>query len=399
MGGEKDQCKIVPELLPGDVVRDKQECGNSLALDVYSNLIGKTVKINGQRNSGPTGGSGFFVEGGDEIVTAAHVVKNTSSLKVQMPTGEFLDARITKYDDINDLAVLKIEGLDKDQSRAMQLDGSKRDLTGEQVFSLGAPGVTNLEKVLSIGTVQGRTRMENILGQFNADGYAGLQKAFDTNSLDLQRDATAYVLADRIVSNQTVLPGQSGSLSVDAQGRVVGVLTDSASGITSLATPADKVIELLNSPGKFDFKYSKQSNVDLNPLGSLGVDALIGASALPYVNRVAPALYGAKRLIDLPTDLSRFGNSSSGDYKREHGRLALEDVGFGAGGLALSIGVLKGIPKVKYFGMAAYGLSLLSTTVGDFDKKYLKYEGMSRKDGDKRQPLMWNWSADGKSVD
>mgnify|MGYP000198939901 CR=1 FL=1 len=399
MGGDKDQCKIVPELTPGaDVVRDKKECGNSLALDAYSSLLGKTVKIAGERNSGPNGGSGFFVGDGDEIVTAAHIVKNTRSLKVQMPTGEFLDARIIKYDDINDLAVLKIDGLDKDKSRVAPMDGSRRDLTGEPVFSLGAPGVANLEKVLSIGTVQGRTRMENVLSQFDADGYAGLKQAFDTNNFDLQNDATNYVLADRIVTNQKVLAGQSGSLSVDSQGRVVGVLTDSA-GKMALATPAEKVIELLNSPGKFDFKYTKQSNVDINPIGTLGVDALIGASALPYVNRVAPALYGAKRLIDLPGDLTKYGSASSGDYKTEHGRLAIEDVGFGAGGLALSIGVLKGLPKVKYVGMAAFGLSLLSSTAGDFDKKHLKYEGMSRKDGGKRPPLMWNWNADGSAVD
>lgn len=398
MVGDSDSCKIVPEVKPGGDVEHNQYCGSGLALDAYKDLLGKSVKIRTERGTGPDAGSGFFVRNGDEIVTAGHVVKNSTSVKVEMPTGELLDARITNYDDINDLALLKIEGLAPDASRAIELGSSNRDLTGEKIFTLGTPGLANQEKVLSAGVVLGETRFESILKMGSVSSYAGLQSAFDTGIKDLQQDATSYVLGRRLTSTQGILPGQSGSMQVDSTGKLVGVVTDSAGDAHSLATPVDQVSKLLNMDGKFNFLYTKKSDFDINPVKTLGVDAMIGGSMLPFVNRVAPALYGLKRLTDLPSDLSSYSSAGAGDYKSQQGRLAAEDVGFGAGGLALSIGVLSKIPQVKYAGMAAFGLAAASSVIGSFEDKHLKYEGYNRKDGTNRQPFMWNFNIAGKSI-
>jgi S1-C subfamily serine protease len=398
MVADRDSCKIVPEVKPGGDVEHNQYCGSSLALDAYNDLLGKSVKIKTERGTGPDAGSGFFVRNGDEIVTAGHVVKNSTSVKVEMPSGELLDARITNYDDINDLALLKVEGLAPDASRAIELDRSNRDLTGETIFTLGTPGLKNEEKVLSAGTVLGQTKFENVLKMGSTSSFAGLQGAFDTGIKELQQDATSYVLGSRLTSSQGVLPGQSGSMQVDRNGKLVGVITDSAGDSYSLAAPVDKVSQLLNMDGKFNFHYRKESDFDINPVKTLGVDAMIGGSMLPYVNRVAPAVYGVKRLIDLRSDLSNYSSASAGDFKSQHGRLAAEDVGFGAGGLALSIGFLAKIPQVRYAGMAAFGLAAASSIIGGFEDKHLKYEGVQRKDGSNRQPFMWNFNIAGKPI-
>ncbi|MBP6746092.1 trypsin-like peptidase domain-containing protein [bacterium] len=398
MVGDSDSCKVVPEVNLGGGVERNEYCGKGLVLDAYQDLLGKSVKIKTERGSQSDAGSGFFVRNGDEIVTAGHVVKNSTSVKVEMPTGELLDARITNYDDINDLALLKVEGLAPDPSRAIELDRSNRDLTGETIFTLGTPGLKNEEKVMSVGNVLGVTKFENILKMGSTSSFAGLQGAFDTGIKELQLDATDYVLGKRLASTQGILPGQSGSMQVDRNGRLVGVVTDSAGDSHSLATPVDKVAQLLNMDGKFNFLYSKKSDFDINPVKTLGVDAMIGGSMLPYVNRVAPAVYGVKRLIDLPSDLSNYSSASAGDFKSQHGRLAAEDVGFGAGGLALSIGFLAKIPQVRYAGMAAFGLAAASSVVGSFEDKHLKYEGYQRKDGTNRQPFMWNFNIAGKAI-
>ncbi|CAN5566762.1 hypothetical protein BH11CYA1_BH11CYA1_26880 [soil metagenome] len=398
MVGDSDSCKIVPEIKPGGDVEHNQYCGSGLALDAYKDLLGKSVKIKTERSTGSDAGSGFFVRNGDEIVTAGHVVKNSTSVKVEMPTGEVLDARITNYDDINDLALLKIDGLAQDSKRAIQLDTSGRDLTGEKIFTLGTPGLKNEEKVLSAGTVLGVSKFESILKMGSESSFAGLQSAFDTGIKDLQQDATSYVLGRRVVSDQGILPGQSGSMQVDTTGKLVGVVTDTAGDAHSLSAPVDKVSELLQMNGKFNFNYTKKSDFDINPVKTLGIDAMIGGSMLPYVNKVAPALYGLKRLTDLPSDISNYGSASEGDYKSQQGRLASEDVGFGAGGLALSIGILSKIPKVKYVGMAAFGLAAASSMIGGFEQKHLEYQGVERKDGTNRQPFMWNFNIAGKSI-
>ena len=101
---------------------------------------------------------------------------------------------------------------------------------------------------------------------------------------------------------------------------------------------------------------------------------------------------------DRPSDLSNYSSASAGDFKSQHGRLAAEDVGFGAGGLALSIGFLAKIPQVRYAGMAAFGLAAASSVVGSFEDKHLKYEGYQRKDGTNRQPFMWNFNIAGKAI-
>jgi hypothetical protein len=105
-----------------------------------------------------------------------------------------------------------------------------------------------------------------------------------------------------------------------------------------------------------------------------------------------------KRLTDLPSDLSNYTSASAGDFKSEHGRRAAEDIGFGAGGLALSIGILSKVPQAKYIGMAAFGIAAASSVIGSFEDKHLKYEGYQRKDGTNRQPFMWNFNIAGKSV-
>jgi len=398
MVGDSDSCKVVPEIKPGGGVEHNEYCGRGLVLDAYKDLLGKSVKIKTERGTGPDAGSGFFVRNGDEIVTAGHVVKNSTSVKVEMPTGELLPARIINYDDINDLALLKVEGLAPDPNRAIELDSSGRDLTGETIFTLGTPGLKNQEKVMSAGTVLGQTKFENILKMGSSSSFAGLQGAFDTGIKELQQDATSYVLGQRLASTQGILPGQSGSMQVDRNGRLVGVVTDTAGDSHSLATPVDKVAELLNNNGKFAFNYSKKSDFDINPVKTLGVDAMIGGSMLPYVNRVAPALYGLKRLTDLPSDLSNYSSASAGDFKSQHGRLAAEDIGFGAGGLALSIGILRQVPQAKYIGMAAFGIAAASSVIGSFEDRHLKYEGYQRKDGTTRQPFMWNFNIAGKSI-
>lgn len=398
VGSEKEQCREVPEVLPNGQLQVNERCGTNLALEVYNNLEKKTVKIYTERSTQPDAGSGFFVRNGDEVVTAGHVVKNSNAIKVEMPTGEVLDARITKYDDINDLALLKIEGLGQDPKRAVAVDGSKKAPIDDVVFSVGTPGLTNTEKVLSVGVTQGTLQVQDVLARRAVQEYAGLKAAFDTGVFDLQNDATNYVLADRIRATQGVLGGQSGSLLVNTNAELVGVVTDNAGPGTSLSTPVSKVAELLNDSGKFDFKYSKYSNVDANPVGTLAVDAAIGATMLPYVNRVAPALYGVKRAFEMPGHLSGYNKASEGEFKSDLGRLAAEDAAFGAGGIAMSIGIFSKIPKLKYAGMAAFGLAALSTTISDFDDKHLKYEGVQRKDGTNRQPFMWNFKIDGRPV-
>ncbi len=398
MGAEKEQCRVVPEVLPDGQIQANERCGTNLALEVYNNLESKTVKIHTERATRPDAGSGFFVRDGDEVVTAGHVVKNSNAIRVEMPTGEILDARVTKYDDINDLALLKIEGLAPDPSRAVTVDGSKKTPVDDLVFSVGTPGLTNSEKVLSIGVTRGMVQVQDVLARRSVEEYKGLKAAFDTGVFDLQNDATNYVLGDRIRSTQGVLGGQSGSLLVNSKSELLGVVTDNAGPGTSLSTPVSHVADLLNQPGKFDFKYSKYSNVDIDPVGTLAVDAAIGATMLPYVNRVAPALYGVKRMFEMPGHLSTYNQASEGDFKSSYGRMAAEDAAFGAGGIAMSIGILSKIPKLKYAGMAAFGLATLSTTMSDFDDKHLKYEGVERKDGTNRKPFMWNFKIDGKPV-
>ncbi|MEY3701232.1 MAG: hypothetical protein RI891_524, partial [Gemmatimonadota bacterium] len=100
-------------------------------------------------------GSGFIVQANGVIVTNAHVVSGASRINVALRDGTTYPATLVGADELNDLAVLRIDAKDLPIAPL----GTSRDLLiGEWVVAIGNPYgflLGNSEPSVTVGVVSG----------------------------------------------------------------------------------------------------------------------------------------------------------------------------------------------------------------------------------------------------
>jgi serine protease Do len=146
-------------------------------------------------------GSGFIVGGDGVIVTNAHVVANATRVSVMMRDGSVHPARLLGTDEVNDIAVLKIDGRGLP---TVTLGNSSALALGEWAIAIGNPYgfvLGNPEPSVTAGVISGVGR--NLIARGE-----GPSASFDM----IQTDAS-------------INPGNSGGPLVNADGEVIGVNT------------------------------------------------------------------------------------------------------------------------------------------------------------------------------
>jgi serine protease Do len=144
-------------------------------------------------------GSGFIVQATGVIVTNAHVVSGASKINVALRDGTTYPATLVGADELNDLAVLRI---DAKNLPVAPLGTSRNLLIGEWVVAIGNPYgflLGNSEPSVTVGVVSGVGR--NLTGRGDGPG----------------------VYVDMIQTDASINPGNSGGPLVSASGEVVGV--------------------------------------------------------------------------------------------------------------------------------------------------------------------------------
>ncbi|ULH14528.1 S1C family serine protease [Deinococcus sp. KNUC1210] len=162
---------------------------NSALRQVYDKAVASAVRV----NVGDSGiGSGFFMSADGLILTAAHVALGEPGAKLSVTTqdGQNLAATLVGYDEVRDLAVLKVQG---SNLPALKLAAST-PAVGAGVVAIG-----------------------NSRGSFDG-GRAGAVTA-----LNVSLDATFP--SNMVQSSMPLAPGDSGGPVLNAQGEVVGVST------------------------------------------------------------------------------------------------------------------------------------------------------------------------------
>jgi S1-C subfamily serine protease len=172
---------------------------------------------------GTASGSGFVVDSDGTIVTNAHVVEGASKVTVSFEEGgRSVDAEVKGVDDDSDLAVLKIDpdGLDLTVLPLGDLEGVD---VGDPVVAIGNP--FGLQRTVTTGIV------------------SALQRQLDAPS--------GFPISDAIQTDASINPGNSGGPLLDAQGDVIGINSQIATGGgqgsvgIGFAVPVDTLKELL----------------------------------------------------------------------------------------------------------------------------------------------------------
>ncbi len=144
-------------------------------------------------------GSGFIVREDGVIVTNAHVVGDAARIIVALPDGTTYPATLVGRDDVNDIAVLRIDarGLP-----VATLGNSGNLLIGEWVIAIGNPYgflLGNPEPSVTTGVISGAGR--NLVARAEGSG----------------------VYVDMIQTDAAINPGNSGGPLVNALGEVIGM--------------------------------------------------------------------------------------------------------------------------------------------------------------------------------
>jgi len=175
----------------------------AVAAAVTPSVVRVDVRTNGQNGgvSQRSGlGSGVIYSSDGYIITNFHVIDGAQRVRVRLANGDALDARIVGSDQLNDLAVLKVNRTDLP---AINLRPSDEPIqVGETVVAIGSP--FGLDASVSSGIISALDR-ELRIESSGGEGFLTIPSV-------LQTDAA-------------INPGNSGGPLVDRNGRLLGINT------------------------------------------------------------------------------------------------------------------------------------------------------------------------------
>jgi S1-C subfamily serine protease len=155
------------------------------------------------QEQGTATGSGFVVDADGTIVTNAHVVDGADQVTVSFEEGgEAIDADVSGVDPDTDLAVLKIDPSEVEDLTVLPLGDSSDLEVGDPVVAIGNP--FGLQRTVTTGIV------------------SALQRQIDAPS--------GFSISNVIQTDASINPGNSGGPLLDAQGRVIGINSQIATG-------------------------------------------------------------------------------------------------------------------------------------------------------------------------
>jgi serine protease Do len=195
-------------------------------------------------------GSGVIVDPSGVILTNAHVVEDATELKVTLPDGRNLPARVVGYDPNYDLAVIKVDGGGLPTAEV----GDSDDLVvGEWAIAIGNPfgfSYEDRQPTVTVGVISALHRDVKGDGQEQA------------------------IYKDMIQTDAAINPGNSGGALVNALGQVVGIntfiLTPSGGSIgIGFAIPAKTAVQVARDIIKYGQPRPIWIGITLTPIAPL----------------------------------------------------------------------------------------------------------------------------------
>lgn len=211
-------------------------------------------------------GSGFIIDEAGHIVTNYHVTNGGDAFEVRFYDGEVVTATYVGGDQLQDVAVLKLdleEGAKVPAVVAFSEAGSLR--AGETVIAIGSP-----------------------FGELTNSVTTGIVNATD-RSLDT---GSGYALPNLIQHDADIYPGNSGGPLINAEGEVVGInvakatyangMSDSDSiGFAISSDAAAEVVAGILEDGTFDRAFL---GVEAQPVANQGnPNSMIGQGIVTVV--------------------------------------------------------------------------------------------------------------------
>ncbi|MGB2924956.1 MAG: HhoA/HhoB/HtrA family serine endopeptidase [Limnothrix sp.] len=175
-------------------------------------------------------GSGFILSEDGRIVTNAHVVEGSSTVKVTLKDGQIYEGKVMGVDELTDIAVVQIEANDLPTAK---LGTAETLIPGEWAIAIGNP--LGFDNTVTIGIISALDRPSAQVG--------------------IPDKRVRFIQTDAAIN-----PGNSGGPLLNVRGEVIGLNTairTDAQGL-GFAIPietAQRVAEQLFSKGEADHPY------------------------------------------------------------------------------------------------------------------------------------------------
>lgn len=185
-------------------------------------------------------GSGFILSSDGRIVTNAHVVEGTKTVKVTLKDGRTFEGKVLGVDGVTDVAVVKIEAK---SLPAVRLGKAENLIPGEWAIAIGNP--LGLDNTVTVGIISALGRSSSQVG--------------------VPDKRVSFIQTDAAIN-----PGNSGGPLLNAKGEVIGINTAIRANAQGLgfAIPietAQRIANQLFSTGRVQHPYLGIQMVTLTP--------------------------------------------------------------------------------------------------------------------------------------
>lgn len=194
---EQEYTKLVEAVVPSVVsITASKRIQGPMMIDPYELWFRGRLRGVPQEREARSLGSGVIVSKEGHIITNHHVVADVDQVQVQLSNGKEAPARVIGTDEENDIAVLKVDGLDV---TPLPFGDSDQVKVGSRVIAVGNP--FGLEETVTQGIIsaKGRRAMQDSTNEF------------------FQTDAA-------------INPGNSGGPLVNLRGEIIGINSSIYSG-------------------------------------------------------------------------------------------------------------------------------------------------------------------------
>jgi S1-C subfamily serine protease len=251
---------IIHELKPGlepQASEKAQPEVDAVTKKLYEDIAPSIVKIKVDDGSG----SGFAIDKDGDIATDAHVLLGNRHFTVITNDGKEHKAKLKALDDINDLAIVHIEGELPKDLKPLHL-GSSKDLKADQdVWAFGHPsGWDSL--YVAPGYFRKAETGQDVLNAENDQVQTHAKKVLGGLTPKEKEEADAELKKPMLNARVNIQHGSSGGPLLDRDGNVVGITDLSNLQSNSDFTPVESLIALMNlKTPKFNFTHKMIDDV------------------------------------------------------------------------------------------------------------------------------------------
>ncbi len=240
--------------LPQSTDETLQPSVDSATQKLYDEVYRSVVKLDADAKHH---GSGFCVNDSGLVATDAHVVLGAAKFRAINSERKKFSGKLVAMDDIDDLALVQLDGANANDCKAVRL-GSSKDVTPDQpLWGVGHPDGADPIYVHP-GYYQRDRSMIEIVGGDTDSGKDDLDTKLAKMTPLEKSDADKFLARTLMGVKMNVIPGDSGGPAFDSQGRVVGIMDYSNKESDADLTRVEQLVDLLHAKSaKFKFVNTK----------------------------------------------------------------------------------------------------------------------------------------------